>query len=882
MKLSVILFNRKWDVCNDTVESILTKKNKDNIADVIIIERSSENNKSEYIEKLQEKYGSCIKYIESDKTKNILDIALNMATGDFVNITETGIIWNKEVGPELLSVTSKNEYDFFVMSCSHELVIPLYDNTFMRFFEGPQTINVYDKFRMFHIYYPSYFISKKLLETNKINTTSDLLSAMEKMFQMSSKATFAYLMKRGKFTWDECTIVKDFELAFQAKQKELAMFICDMSENITKENFTKNAQYQIVSYLRYFFKFSNKFKEAMSGAEFDLLKESLDRIIKLLDTSMIMMPGVFTAIQKQCLFSKKDDVKVSNMYKDNNEFIYANNEEIVEIEKMSVSINFIDLEEDCIKIEGYLRHTSSNAKIDVFFKVKDKTYNSNILKKDVREFWFDELIGDGVTFESTIDLSNVDEVCNIELWCSCDGVTYQKKKFAFGKYAPLASQYVTSYFDNNGWILSVDDKKGCMHIEKSTKKKVRQKEKAFIKELKEIEDISAKKAVIVRKMYFVMKKFPLRQKWLVSDRINHGDDNGEAFFRALKNKDIKKRVRRKKVYFVIDKDTKEFKELRKFGKTIPTLSWQHKLYHLLSEYVISAQANNPVINIFGVYSRYYKDILCRSKFVFLQHGVIKDDLSEWLNKYNRNIHGFIVTTQAEYQSILDYDYFYDKSRVWLTGIPRYDRLYHAEKKYITFMPTWRKSLTTGADPSTGIWKIRDDFKTSSYYQFYNNILNDERLLKAAKEYGYTLCFMPHPNISHAVNEFDQHEGVMFYDSKKSYRDIFAETNLMLTDYSSVAFDFAYLRKPIIYTQFDRDEFFNGTHSYVEGYYDYEKDGFGEVETEYDKVIDRIIEYMENDCKLKPKYLDRINSTFAYDDKNCSKRIVDLLIDGYKD
>ena len=50
---------------------------------------------------------------------------------------------------------------------------------------------------------------------------------------------------------------------------------------------------------------------------------------------------------------------------------------------------------------------------------------------------------------------------------------------------------------------------------------------------------------------------------------------------------------------------------------------------------------------------------------------------------------------------------------------------------------------------------------------------------------------------------------------------------MLTDYSSVAFDFAYLRKPIVYAHFDKEAFFSGEHSYTAGYFDYERDGFGE-------------------------------------------------------
>ena len=80
-----------------------------------------------------------------------------------------------------------------------------------------------------------------------------------------------------------------------------------------------------------------------------------------------------------------------------------------------------------------------------------------------------------------------------------------------------------------------------------------------------------------------------------------------------------------------------------------------------------------------------------------------------------------------------------------------------------------------------------------------------------------------------------------------YRKIFAETDLMVTDYSSVAFDFAYLKKPVLYFQFDQADFFGG--QYGHGYYDYAKDGFGEVETELDAMAGRIAEYIDGGCRM---------------------------------
>lgn len=76
---------------------------------------------------------------------------------------------------------------------------------------------------------------------------------------------------------------------------------------------------------------------------------------------------------------------------------------------------------------------------------------------------------------------------------------------------------------------------------------------------------------------------------------------------------------------------------------------------------------------------------------------------------------------------------------------------------------------------------------------------------------------------------------------------------------------------MIYCQFDQKDFFGGTHIYRPGYFDYERDGLGEVEHDLDGTVSRIIEYMEHGCKLKPKYRERIDRFFAYHDrKNCER------------
>lgn len=121
---------------------------------------------------------------------------------------------------------------------------------------------------------------------------------------------------------------------------------------------------------------------------------------------------------------------------------------------------------------------------------------------------------------------------------------------------------------------------------------------------------------------------------------------------------------------------------------------------------------------------------------------------------------------------------------------------------------------------------------------------------------------------------DKNEKVHFCSIKTKYRDIFAESALVITDYSSVAFDFAYLRKPVLYCQFDREDFF--ARQFDKGYFDYVRDGFGEVTYNLDDTVNKIIEYMESNCTLKEQYRSRINRFFAFHDRNNCQRVYEAI------
>ena len=440
-----------------------------------------------------------------------------------------------------------------------------------------------------------------------------------------------------------------------------------------------------------------------------------------------------------------------------------------------------------------------------------------------------------------------------------------------GQFFPVSERYGHAYAEIGGRILTIQN--GVLTLSERKRGGRFMREVRFLKELWSRNGTGERHAVMGRLVYAVLKPLQRKPRWLISDRAAVAGDNGEAMFRYL----CARKKKPAKLYFAVSKHSPDYRALKKIGRVVDTKSFRHKLLFLLSDLNISSHADSDVVTQFSHYDEPYRDIESRSRFVFLQHGVTKDDLSGWLNRFNCNIAGLVTAARPEAQSFRDYAYLYPDDVIWLTGFPRFDRLYHDEKRCITVMPTWRHAWSTAADPKTGVRGLRDGFEDGTYFRFYNRLLNDRRLLSAAEKNGYTVRFLPHPTLQPHIGRFQQNPAVTFLHASTPYRQVFAESDLVLTDYSSVAFDFAYLRKPVIYTQFDRDEFFSGEHVYEKGYFDYDRDGFGEVETDYEATVDRLIEYMENGCKLKDAYRARIDRFFAFNDRENCRRVYEKLL-----
>lgn len=634
-------------------------------------------------------------------------------------------------------------------------------------------------------------------------------------------------------------------------------------------------QYSLLSDLQWRFRSKSNVDEILSEGEKEEYKKQLYHVLKYFDDRYILEQKEIWAEHKCFMFTKKYGKLPELTERNLNVLFHFDNINVGWLSKQFSKIDFLTLENDILTLEGFIK----------FYGVEDigefKIYlnmNGNLFpcerveREQINDYRFGDPLFLGIGFKANIALDKTYKKYEIQLVVQYQNSFVVQKSTRFGFFSPIGKEYHNSYYYKDNWIIKL--KGSTIQILQCSRGDKFTKELRFLKELWIKNKLGGRKAVFARIAYHVLKLFKQKQIWLISDRILTAGDNGEAFFRYMQEAHSKKI----KSYFVISKKSSDYKRMKKIGPVLDNLSYKHKLIYLLCDYNISSQAdeitNNPFSNIYY----FYRDIIQNSHFIFLQHGVTKDDISGWVNRYNKNFFGFITAAIPEYNSILHGNYSYTIDKIWQTGFPRFDRLYNKEHRYITFMPTWRKYLLNSVDTQTGIWVLNQEFEESKFFQFYINIFNNKRLINSAKNFNYQLQVMLHPVFRPYTELFSQNDFVKFLDANAQYRDIYAQSNLVITDYSSACFDFAYLRKPIVYCQFDREEFFAGEHVYTKGYFDYERDGFGEVEYDLESTVDRIIEYMENGCQLKDKYRERIDKFFAFNDQNNCQRVYEKIIE----
>lgn len=604
--------------------------------------------------------------------------------------------------------------------------------------------------------------------------------------------------------------------------------------------------------------------------DYSYVWNKLSQVLKYVDDSIIMQK-LTTRFNKLFLLSVKYESFCSfDKFLDDVVMFYKNTS-TYKLSTFPVRVELVSIKNGRLIIEGICHYPAciDVEKLKINASINGRMIEAKQVKRYTDRYFYEK----PYLFEKgfRLDIPLADEKYEIEIVTEIDECKCFNRNLEYMELSVISNAVPESYYYKDGYSIQAEsDRIICFACNNEMHTAL---EENLINKIR-LESENAEEIIKIRDFYQKNHSNKEKQIWLIMDRPDRADDNADVFFRYM----VKRNEPDVDLYYVLSKESPSYREMSKIGKVIEPFSLLHKELFVIADYVISSQLAQFVFNPFNEDVNYLRDLFRGPKHIFLQHGVTHNHNGSILSNYRRNFYSVITVAEAEKNYFLEPYFHYKEKNIWLTGMPRFDMLYRDDKRKITIMPTWRKFLTTRAfDENTGtmIWKVNDDFTESEYFNFYNDLINSKKLLDAADKYDYHICFMPHVTFLKLADKFTHNDRVTIYKYDKSYREVYAESSLIVTDYSSAVFDFSYLRQPVIYSQFDFERFYSD-HTVKKGYFNFKNDGFGEVTDNLEDTINLIIDYMAHNCELKPKYRERIDSFFKFSDKNCSERIYNKI------
>ncbi|HFU4820775.1 TPA: bifunctional glycosyltransferase family 2 protein/CDP-glycerol:glycerophosphate glycerophosphotransferase [Campylobacter lari] len=455
-------------------------------------------------------------------------------------------------------------------------------------------------------------------------------------------------------------------------------------------------------------------------------------------------------------------------------------------------------------------------------------------------------------------------------------------------YDPYKEQILITYYtgdDKDVESIRIDDKEIYPNYEKIVKYDFLDRVFCYQKRLwvsipKDAIDkleiwINNTKSMIQWKNYLIeinaiRKKFDqlkanIHDIWLFIDRDVEADDNAEHLYRYIMQNHPEQ-----KIVFALRKESPDWERLEKEGFNLIEC-YSKTFYDVASSVKYFISSHTP--------ASFKVKLSSGQKFLFLGHGVDAADISKWFNTLNINVR--FVSSKQEYDFIVkNYNnYILSKKEVVITGQPRHDTLLKNNKynnKKILIMPTWRLYLVQDREITFNRHLV-DNFFESEYYKNWFSFFNDPVFMYIVQKYKYQVDFVPHFNMRAILDKcvFPDFINISYRENNEPFQTKFQTSDILITDYTSAAFEMAYLKKPVIYYQFDKKEFFDN-HSYKEGWFDYEKNGFGPVAYSKKDLLRNLENILKNNCLTDDIYKNNINSLFLFIDQENSKRIFNVI------
>ena len=479
--------------------------------------------------------------------------------------------------------------------------------------------------------------------------------------------------------------------------------------------------------------------------------------------------------------------------------------------------------------------------------------------------FFDRVATEHYSYHIDVPLAPQPCAQSISAYALCEGERVPLKiAFSVGWQTRLITNDEHAYWHVDGYLIR--SRANCIELEPADKAQVQKAERAYFKDLRSRKDIDPWVAKI-RKLFFRTRRyFKNKRIWVYYDKGFKAGDNAEFAFRYASAQDDGI----EHVYF-IEPDTPDGRRLRNAGfKTLAPRSRKGRLYALNAEVIFGT--HYPIYRKTGMveYRMEYLKGLVDPIVIRMYHG-FPLTRSVTFTQYYSDFAAVVAASKYEAELYTSPDHGFLPEQVIKTSNPRYDGLVPESRKQLLIAPSWRPSLVSEVNKD-GTSSYNPAFKDSVFYQRYAQVLSDPRLLETARACGYHIVVFLHPRLAVQTVDFEQNDVVRALNSTKDaeYVEVMRQSDLMVSDYSSVTMDFAYMRKPVVYYQDPALPYWRTIT------FDYARAGIGDVCTSTDELVDVLCAYMENGCEITPQRRKCIDEFFFNDDRNGAKRVYEAV------
>lgn len=260
------------------------------------------------------------------------------------------------------------------------------------------------------------------------------------------------------------------------------------------------------------------------------------------------------------------------------------------------------------------------------------------------------------------------------------------------------------------------------------------------------------------------------------------------------------------------------------------------------------------------------DIIVPEGTTFYRSGMSEEEMK---GTYDNDVakYTYMISPNRFCTEVFQSAFQIERERLIETGYPRNDFISTAtisdieiikkklnipkDKKVLLYAPTWRDNTF---NMSGYTFELQVDFAK------WKERLGEE----------YVVIFKPHYLIVNKYEDKKEFEGFLYnIDANVDIKDLYVISDVLITDYSSVFFDYAILKRPIYFYMYDLQEYAEELRGF---YLDIHKDLPGPIFEDEDHLLEAVCTNVTGGLAI-----EEFNKRFNHlEDGKCSQRVIDIV------